>query len=50
MKRTHCIRDLNNRVGKEVVLSGWVHDVRILGINFVVLRVGTGKVQVSCSE
>jgi len=40
--------ELKARIGKEVVLAGWVHDVRVLGgINFVLLRNSKGIVQVA---
>ncbi len=40
--------DLKQRVGKDVTLSGWVHDVRILGgISFVLVRNSRGIVQVA---
>jgi nondiscriminating aspartyl-tRNA synthetase len=43
--------DLNNRVGKEVLLQGWVHDVRVLGgISFVLIRNGRGIVQVAAPK
>ncbi len=40
--------ELKEKVGKEVKLSGWVHDVRVLGgISFVLLRNPKGIVQVA---
>jgi len=51
MKRTHFINELSDLVGKEIILNGWVHDVRVLGgISFVVLRDNTGKVQITASR
>jgi len=56
MERTHYTKELKECVGKEVVVKGWCHDVRLLGgINFVLLRDFTGTVQVKvergkCSE
>lgn len=48
MKRTHYSNELEKNVGKEVVVSGWVHDVRLLGkINFILLRDKEGIVQVA---
>ena len=46
--RTHMIRELNESMdGKEVVLAGWVHEVRETGkITFLILRDSTGIVQV----
>lgn len=39
---------MKSQVGKEVVVSGWVHDVRLLGgINFILLRDSEGIVQVT---
>lgn len=46
--RTNYTNDLEKLIDKEVVLSGWVHDVRILGgINFILLRDSGGIVQVT---
>ena len=43
--------DLRARIGKEVKLQGWVHDVRILGgISFVLLRSARGIVQVAAPK
>jgi nondiscriminating aspartyl-tRNA synthetase len=43
--------DLKARVGKEVRLSGWVHDVRALGgISFVLLRNSKGIVQIAAPK
>jgi nondiscriminating aspartyl-tRNA synthetase len=43
--------DLKAKVGKEVRLSGWVHDVRVLGgISFVLLRNVRGVVQVAAPK
>ena len=40
--------DLKSRIGKEVTLQGWVHDVRALGgISFVLLRNARGIVQIA---
>lgn len=51
MKRTHYTNELERNVGKEVVVSGWVHDVRLLGkINFVLLRDREGIVQVTALQ
>jgi nondiscriminating aspartyl-tRNA synthetase len=48
MKRTHYTNELQKNVGKEVVVSGWVHDVRLLGkINFILLRDREGITQVT---
>ncbi|MCL5117410.1 MAG: aspartate--tRNA(Asn) ligase [Candidatus Marsarchaeota archaeon] len=48
MLRNYFINDLNESLdGKEVVLAGWVHEVRALGkITFLILRDKTGLVQV----
>lgn len=47
MMRTHLINELNEGMdGKEVVLAGWVHEVRETSkITFLVLRDSTGIVQ-----
>jgi nondiscriminating aspartyl-tRNA synthetase len=51
LKRTHYTNELEKNVGKEVVVSGWVHDVRLLGkINFVLLRDREGIVQVTAVQ
>jgi len=43
--------DLKEKVGKEVQLEGWVHDVRVLGgISFVLLRNARGIVQVAAPK
>lgn len=48
LARTHKTNELEMAIGKEVVISGWVHDVRVLGgINFVLLRDSGGIVQVT---
>ncbi len=47
MKRTHYTSDLKESINKSVIVSGWVHDVRLLGnINFVLLRDFSGICQV----
>src|SRR6266699_2189931 len=47
LKRTHLTSQLSETLSKEVVLAGWVHDVRVLGgISFLLLRDMTGIVQV----
>lgn len=48
MARTSYTDELEKMLDKEVVVSGWVHDVRILGgINFILLRDSRGIVQVT---
>ncbi len=48
LARTNYTNELGGMVDREVVLSGWVHDVRVLGgINFVLLRDAGGIVQVT---
>jgi len=43
--------DLKEKVGEEVHLEGWVHDVRVLGgISFVLLRSARGIVQVAAPK
>jgi aspartyl-tRNA synthetase len=51
LKRTHYTSELEEQIDKEVVLSGWVHDVRVLGgINFLLLRDKDGLVQVTAPK
>jgi nondiscriminating aspartyl-tRNA synthetase len=51
MNRTHYTSELKKAVGKSVVVSGWVHDVRKLGgINFLLLRDFGGIVQVTATK
>src|SRR3989442_10777267 len=48
MKRTRLSSQLNEQINNEVVLTGWVHDVRALGgIAFLLLRDMEGIVQVT---
>ncbi len=48
MTRTHLTSQLDAETNKEVVLTGWVHDVRVLGgISFLLLRDMSGIVQVT---
>src|SRR3989442_246904 len=51
LKRTHLTSQLSETLSKEVVLAGWVHDVRVLGgISFLLLRDMTGIVQVTAPK
>jgi nondiscriminating aspartyl-tRNA synthetase len=51
LKRTHLTSELNESLNKEVVLAGWVHDVRVLGgISFLLLRDMSGIVQVTAPK
>ncbi len=51
LKRTHYTNELKKAVGKLVVVSGWVHDCRLMGgINFLLLRDERGIVQVTASK
>ena len=51
LKRTHLTSDLAGELEKEVVLTGWVHDVRALGgIAFLLLRDMAGIVQVTAPK
>ena len=51
MKRTHYIGELKKAVGKDVVVVGWVHDIRLLGgINFLLLRDMDGIVQITAQK
>ncbi|MEM5800472.1 MAG: aspartate--tRNA(Asn) ligase [Candidatus Aenigmatarchaeota archaeon] len=48
LKRTHYTSELKKNIGKEVIVSGWCHDVRLIGgINFLLLRDREGIVQVT---
>jgi len=50
MEKVHT-NELNKFIGKRVVVTGWVHDVRLLGkINFLLLRDREGIVQVTASK
>ena len=50
MKKVYT-NELEKMVGKEVTLSGWVHDVRILGgLNFVLLRDMKGVAQIKIAK
>ena len=43
--------DLRAKIGKEVEVAGWVHDVRVLGgISFVLLRNFNGVIQVAAPK
>jgi aspartyl-tRNA synthetase len=45
------IEDMRTKIGQKVSLSGWVHDVRLLGgISFVVLRNSRGMVQIAAPK
>lgn len=51
LKRTHLTSQLGENLNKEVVLAGWVHDVRVLGgISFLLLRDMNGIVQVTAPK
>src|SRR6266496_5167818 len=51
LKRTHLTSQLSETLSKEVVLAGWVHDVRVLGgISFLLLRDMSGIVQVTAPK
>src|SRR5881275_2476026 len=51
LKRTHLTSQLGESLNKEVILAGWVHDVRVLGgISFLLLRDRSGIVQVTASK
>jgi aspartyl-tRNA synthetase len=45
------VPEIRARIGKDVELSGWVHDVRVLGgITFVLLRNSKGIVQIAAPK
>src|SRR2546422_7698470 len=51
LKRTHLTSQLGDSLNKDVVLAGWVHDVRVLGgISFLLLRDMSGIVQVTAPK
>ena len=51
LRRTHLTSGLAGQIEKEVVLTGWVHDVRALGgIAFLLLRDMSGIVQVTAPK
>src|SRR5438094_5503035 len=51
LKRTHLTSQLGESLNKEVVLAGWVHEVRVLGgISFLLLRDQSGIVQVTAPK
>src|SRR6266851_1462954 len=51
LRRTHLTSQLGESLNKEVVLAGWVHDVRVLGgISFLLLRDMEGIVQVTAPK
>jgi aspartyl-tRNA synthetase len=51
MQRTHYTSEIKKCVGKEVVLNGWCHDVRLLGgINFILLRDEKGIAQIKVEK
>jgi aspartyl-tRNA synthetase len=51
LERTHYTSELKKTGGKEVIVSGWCHDIRNLGgINFLLLRDKDGIVQVTAAK
>ncbi len=51
MKRTHYTGELGKAVGKDVVVEGWCHDIRLMGgINFLLLRDFEGIVQITAPK
>lgn len=51
MQRTHTLDEVKKAIGKEVIVCGWCHDVRLLGaINFLILRDRDGMVQVTAGK
>jgi len=51
MQKPLSLADLKAKVGQEVTLEGWVHDVRVLGgISFVLVRNARGIVQVAAPK
>ena len=51
MGRTHYVSEAVKSIGKEVVVAGWVHEVRDLGkLKFVQLRDRSGIIQVTAKK
>jgi len=51
MKRTHYTGELKKAAGKDVIVKGFVHDVRLMGgINFLLLRDFDGIVQITAPK
>jgi aspartyl-tRNA synthetase len=51
LERTCYTSELKKKIGKEVVVSGWCHDIRLVGgINFLLLRDKDGIVQVTAAK
>lgn len=51
LKRTCYTSELKKYLGKEVIVSGWCHDVRLVGgINFLLLRDKDGIVQITAAK
>ena len=51
MQKPFSLADLKAKIGEEVRLEGWVHDVRVLGgISFILIRNARGVVQVAAPK
>ncbi len=51
MEETPAPEAVAKRLGEKVTVSGWVHDVRLLGgINFILLRNSEGMIQVTAPK
>ncbi|MEM5834486.1 MAG: aspartate--tRNA(Asn) ligase [Candidatus Aenigmatarchaeota archaeon] len=51
LKRTHYTSELKKNIGKEVIISGWCHDIRLIGgVNFLLLRDKDGIIQVTAKK
>lgn len=51
LKRTGYSNELENFIGKDVTVAGWVHDIRLIGgINFLLLRDKEGIVQITAKK
>ncbi|MBI2005176.1 MAG: aspartate--tRNA(Asn) ligase [Candidatus Aenigmarchaeota archaeon] len=51
MKRTHYTGELKKAISKDVVVKGWVHDIRLMGgINFILLRDMDGIAQITAPK
>jgi len=51
LRRTCYTNELNKCIGKKVIVTGWCHDIRLMGgINFLLLRDKEGIVQVTAPK
>jgi aspartyl-tRNA synthetase len=51
LKRTHYIKDIKKEFEKEVIICGWVHEIRDIGkIRFLQIRDKTGIIQLTAKK